>query len=99
MIATIPKDTAVTVTGANGVWRSVTVGGRSGWMHADFLVSTSTTRTTTAPLNLRPSNNVNGGVIVVIPQGASVTVTGTKGGWTSVTYGSRSGWVSSAYLR
>lgn len=33
----VPRGTAVTVSGSSGVWQQVSVGGRSGWMHGDWL--------------------------------------------------------------
>lgn len=54
------------------------------------------TTTTTADLNLRPQAGTNNTPILVIPNGAEVTVTGDP--WYPVAYGGKQGWVSGRYL-
>ncbi|MEZ5213469.1 MAG: hypothetical protein R2692_00895 [Microbacterium sp.] len=34
----------MTVTGSDGVWRAVTAGTRTGWVHGDYLTTTAATR-------------------------------------------------------
>jgi uncharacterized protein YgiM (DUF1202 family) len=56
------------------------------------------TRVTTANLNLRTGPGTSYSVILVIPKGATVTVTGYSGSWAQVTYGGRVGYASTSYL-
>lgn len=60
--------------------------------------SANYTAVTTADLNLR-AQPVNGSVLLVIPAGATVTVTGSSSqGFLPVTYAGTSGWSSGDYL-
>jgi D-alanyl-D-alanine carboxypeptidase len=55
--------------------------------------------TTTAPLNLRSRSNTSSGVILVIPQGASVVLNGRiQNGFQDVTYNGTPGWAHGDYL-
>ncbi len=57
-----------------------------------------TTKKTIAALNLRAAGSMSAKVVLVIPNGGTVTVLKTSGSWSQVTYGSKSGWVANAYL-
>jgi uncharacterized protein YgiM (DUF1202 family) len=58
-----------------------------------------TTATTTTELNLRSGIGTSHPVLVTIPSGATVTITGAiSSGWYPVTYGGKAGWVSGNYL-
>lgn len=61
---------------------------------------TAGTLTTLADLNLRAEPVYNAAVLLVIPQGATVTLTGqgASDGWVSVDYAGTTGWVSALYL-
>lgn len=55
--------------------------------------------TTTSSLNLRVGPSTTARVILVMPSGAGVTLTGnTSGGFSGVVYNGTSGWASSTYL-
>ena len=55
---------------------------------------------TTAGLNLRSNPNMSATVLLVIPAGATVTVTGGgQNGFLPVSYSGRTGWASANYLR
>ncbi len=54
---------------------------------------------TSANLNLRSSASTKGSVITTIPKGKSVTYVSKSGSWFKVTYGGKTGWVSSSYLK
>lgn len=57
------------------------------------------TATTTAPLNLRSHSNTSSAVILVIPQGANVTLNGrVQNGFQDVTYNGTPGWAHGDYL-
>jgi len=111
-VKTLTQGQKYTRTGTYGVWWRLKVGSTTMWAHSDYLAleksssssgssgsSTDTqTAKTTAALNLRSSAGLSAKVITVIPKGKSVTVKKTSGQWSSVTYGSKSGWVANAYL-
>lgn len=53
----------------------------------------------TADLHLRSSGSTAGSILATIPKGAAISVTGQAvNGWYPVTYGTKTGWVSGAYL-
>jgi uncharacterized protein YraI len=58
------------------------------------------TATTTDALNLRTGPGTFYTVLLVMPLGANVTLTGqSQSGFDYVTYAGRSGWAYAAYLR
>ncbi|HIW77392.1 MULTISPECIES: SH3 domain-containing protein [Gordonibacter] len=64
-----------------------------------FAAEAVTTMATTAPLNLRDASSLNGAVIDVMPQGASVPVYGmTDSGWYHVKYQDKEGFCYFQYL-
>lgn len=62
--------------------------------------STQATRKTTANVNLRRGAGTSHRIITTVRKGTKVKLTGKRSGvWYQVRYGSRSGWMSSRYLR
>ncbi len=58
------------------------------------------TATTTAPLNLRSRSNTSSSVILVMPQGAKVTLNGREqNGFQDVTYNGTPGWAHKDFLK
>lgn len=55
--------------------------------------------TTTANLNLRSTASTKGKLLVTIPKGKTVTYVSKSGTWFKVKYGSKTGYVSSTYLK
>lgn len=104
VIVTLKKGTKLTVTAKKGSWSKVKVGTRVGWVHSDYLTSTSatstrTTMTTTVSLNLRASASTSARVITVLAKGTKVTVTAKSGVWRKASVAGRTGWLHSSYLR
>lgn len=113
VLLVMPTGARVTLTGnsANG-FVSVTYNGTAGWAYRSYLATgaavspppsqpetPSGTSATTADLNLRSGANLSAAVLVVMPAGATVTVTGAaQNGFTPVTYGGQSGWAYTSYL-
>ncbi|MFB0918031.1 MAG: SH3 domain-containing protein [Clostridiaceae bacterium] len=54
---------------------------------------------TTDHLNLRSGASTGYSVILTMPKGAKVTILDTSGSWSKVSYGTTSGWCSTAYLK
>lgn len=63
------------------------------------VASAAEVKVTTASLNLRTGPSTNYTVILVMPKGAKVEVTGYSGTWAKVTYNGKSGFASNAYLK
>lgn len=107
VITVIPLGAQVTLTGqeSNG-FRSIAYNGRTGWAFSTYLAiaqtpaSPSTAATTTDSLNLRTGPGTSYPVMVVMPAGAQVTLTGqSSNGFRSLTYSGFSGWASASYLQ
>ena len=104
----IPKGKSVgQVLASSGAWRKVAYGGKTGWVHKDYLTVVKATTaapkpatyTTTTALNLRPTASTSKAALLRIPKGKSVgQVLASSGAWRKVTYGGKTGWVHSAYL-
>lgn len=114
VLLVMPTGARVTLTGnsANG-FVSVTYNGTAGWAFLTYLdtgaalspappqpeAPSGTATATTVDLNLRSGANLSATVLVVMPAGATVTVTGAaQNGFTPVVYVGQSGWAYTSYL-
>jgi uncharacterized protein YgiM (DUF1202 family) len=102
VILVMPNGATVTITGAltNGYY-PVTYNGTAGYASADFLrLSTTQSATTRANLNLRSGPGTGYSVLLVIPNGSTVTLTGgLTNGFYPLTYNGTSGYASATYLQ
>lgn len=88
------------------VWYQVIANAQTGYMLSDYLVtpgdgqvSAAAVLTTTANLNLRSGPSLTATVLLVIPNGGSVTTTGaTQNGFSQLSYNGTSGWAATQYL-
>ena len=105
---------SLTGQSSNG-FLGVTYNGTSGWAYASYIGNSGGAGTdgggqdpgsgnagtayTTTGLNLRSGPSTSNRVLLVIPSGAAVTLTGqNSGGFSGVNYNGTSGWASSSYL-
>lgn len=110
VLQVIPAGASVSITGTGqSGFLPVSYDGTSGWASAGFLAQGSGpapsspgatgTGTTTSPLNFRNGPGTGYGVISVIPQGTSVTLTGqNSGGFLSISFNGMEGWVAADYI-
>ncbi|MCA9859727.1 MAG: SH3 domain-containing protein, partial [Thermomicrobiales bacterium] len=104
VILVIPNGATVNTTGAvqNG-FTQLTYDGTTGWSSSQYLSTSSGTTTATVfdgALNLRSGPGTNYSVVTLMPNGATVTITGSQtNGFYPVTYGSLSGYAAAAYLQ
>ncbi|MEZ4530773.1 MAG: SH3 domain-containing protein [Thermomicrobiales bacterium] len=87
------------------VWYQVVARGQTGYMLSDYLrtpdgdVAPAAAATTTANVNLRSGPGTSYGVLLVIPNGATVNTTGSvQNGFTQLTYNGVTGWSASQYI-
>lgn len=106
VLAIMPTSASVSIDGAarNG-FLPVTWNGQSGFASADYLDTSGGgsggggTAITTSDLNLRDGPGTGYGVLIVMPEGAAVTLLGdSSNGFLSVSYGGIDGWASATYL-
>jgi uncharacterized protein YraI len=110
VVTVMPDGATVTITGSltNG-FDPVRYGNLTGYAFADFLrigsnpTPTPTTRTATVidgALNLRSGPGTNYSVVTVMPDGATVTITGSQqNGFYPVRYGNMSGYAFADFLQ
>jgi uncharacterized protein YgiM (DUF1202 family) len=112
VLLVMPNGAQVGVTGSpqNG-FTPVRYNGTNGWAYSQYLSSTqpgtqptpgtviSTAWVIDGSLNLRSSPSTSSSVLLVMPNGAEVGVTGSpQSGFTPVRYNGTNGWAYSAYL-
>lgn len=101
-----PKNSHVIIIGTEGNWYKVIVGGKTGYMSAEYIVPYTETKTEMGYGRVVTSGNalsmrltpVNGYVIATIPKDEVVEIIGVKDGWYRVTYKNRTGYVSPSYV-
>jgi uncharacterized protein YraI len=107
VLTTMPNGARVALTGKSvSGFLSVTYQGTAGWASAAYLDiggpaprAGASARVTGGALNLRSSGSTNAGVLLTLPDGAAVTLTGDAyGGFLKVTYQGTSGWAFAPYL-
>jgi uncharacterized protein YraI len=104
VLLVIPNGATVNTTGSvqNG-FTQLTYNGATGWSASQYISASSGTTTATVfdgALNLRSGPGTNYSVITVMPDGATVTITGSlQNGYYPVRYGSTNGYASATYLR
>ncbi|MCC3868666.1 C40 family peptidase [Terrisporobacter mayombei] len=112
VITTLSHGTKVTVKSTSNGWSKITSGSITGYVSSSYLSSskpstgndsnseTSTTKyvDSKAGLNVRKGAGTNYSVITTLNHGTKVTVKSTSNGWSKITSGSITGYVSSTYL-
>ncbi len=103
VITIMPQGASVTLLGqSDSGFVKVAYAGHEGWAYASYLDMASVpdnTARTTALLNMRSGAGTSYPVLLVIPSGATVTITGTiQNGFMPVTYQGTAGWAFASYL-
>lgn len=110
VLGVVGKGGTITATGpsSNG-WTPVTYNGRAAYISSQYLTTLGTTTsssggssgkaTTLERLNVRTGPGTSYSVVTVLAAGASVSLTGqTSNGFSQITYGSTTRWVSTAWI-
>ena len=112
VITTLANGTKVTVVSTSGDWSKITCGNTTGYVSSKYLSNsasssdnTSSTETSvtkyvnsSSGLNVRKGPSTSYSVITTLANGTQVTVKSTSDGWSKITSGSVTGYVSSQYL-
>ncbi len=106
VLTVLPAGATVTLSGQSiNDYLFTTWNGQNGWAHREWLQIVSVpseqpaTAVATDRLNMRTDAGLSYPVILVIPQGATVTLTGQDtNGYRSISYNGRNGWAFGAYL-
>jgi uncharacterized protein YraI len=106
IIDVMPEGASVEILGGreNGFYR-VSFGGTEGYAFGDYLDLGGSSNgptgsaVTTSALNLRAGPSTTDWVILVMPEGAALTLTGSsRNGFHSVSYGGNEGWAYADYI-
>lgn len=104
---------ALTITGTSGDWTACTIDGQAGYVFTKYVATgsynsggTPSTPPTSSEAGYITGNNVrfrsgpstSAGILGELFYGNVVTITGTSGDWTQVTYNGKSGYVFSQYV-
>ncbi|WP_442638072.1 SH3 domain-containing protein [Rossellomorea marisflavi] len=114
-ITTIPKGKQVTYVSKKGSWYKVKFGSKTGYVSSTYLTKVkpvvkkatpakTTTKTTTKykttdNLNMRTGASTKYKRITTIPKGKDVQYLSKSGTWYKVKFGSKTGYVSSTYIK
>ena len=108
VLLTIPNGTHVQSATKVGNWYKVTYKGKTGYVSGTYLSKVTAAPSVTTPsasyqttdnLNMRTGASVNHKRILTIPKGGKVTYVSKSGSWFKVKYGTKTGYVSSKYLK
>ncbi len=101
VLLVIPSGASVTTGAQQSGFTQVTYNGTSGWSASQYLSTSGGTTATVidGSLNLRSGPGTNYSIVALMPNGATVTVTGAStNGFYPVTYGNLSGYAAGQYL-
>ncbi|WMJ83954.1 SH3 domain-containing protein [Oscillospiraceae bacterium LTW-04] len=105
IVATLPKDSTVTLLSKSGSWWYVEYStGKFGYCHANYITQISSSRagyvaTSSGALNIRTGGSTDYSVEARLPKGTGLVVLSENNGWSRVLYnGTAIGYASSAYV-
>lgn len=104
VLASLPKDSYITLISLSGNWYYVEYAdGKYGYCHKDYIKldsgKTATVSTNSTSLNVRSGGGTNYAIKDTIPKGEIVIILSTSNGWSKILYnGTKTGFVSSEYL-
>lgn len=111
-LGVIKKGQEMTYVGKSGGWYKVKFGSKTGYVGSSYVTKVTTTvvapkppatsqtvYTTTTALNMRSGASTKHKVLVKIPKGKVVQMVSYGKTWSKVKYGTKTGYVSSAYLK
>ena len=106
VLASLPRGGFVTLLSKSGSWWKVEYAdGKYGYVHADYIKSVSGSfaaqvQTSSGNLNVRQGAGTSYAIQTSLPRGKAVVVLSQSGGWAKILYhGTRTGYVSSQYLK
>ena len=112
IIASYNRGKELTITGVSGDWTACTIDGQAGFVYSQYVkesspnTSTNPGGSTTSEAGYITGNNVrfrsgasmSSSILGELFYGNSVTITGTSGDWTAITYNGQAGYVYSQYV-
>jgi N-acetylmuramoyl-L-alanine amidase len=107
VLMTIPNGTTVKYVSRYGSWYKVSYNGKTGYVASQYLSATGAPTTTTSTTSYQTTVNLNmrltaaswSKVLMTIPNGSTVKYVSKYGSWYKVSYGGKTGYVASQYLK
>lgn len=107
VLTTIPNGATVKYVSRYGSWYKVSYNGKTGYVASQYLSATGAPTTTTSTTSYQTTVNLNmrlsaaswSTVLMTIPNGATVKYISKYGSWYKVSYGGKTGYVASEYLK
>lgn len=106
IIGSLSSGNSVEIIGSDGDWYKIRWGGKTAWVHSDYVRTKSaatSTSATTGVVDAYPALNVRAGpwgtVIGSLTSGNSVQIIGSSGDWYRIKWGNGTAWVHSDYVR
>ncbi|WP_214754596.1 N-acetylmuramoyl-L-alanine amidase [Exiguobacterium sp. J17977] len=107
VLTTIPNGATVKYVSRYGSWYKVSYNGKTGYVASQYLTATGAPTTTTSTTSYQTTVNLNmrltaaswSTVLMTIPNGATVKYVSKYGSWYKVSYGGKTGYVASEYLK
>ena len=106
VITSLPQGTTVAVLENSSSWYKVSVNGKEGYVSGEYLTGTTTTDFAlgtgtvkcSSSVNFRSAPSTSSTSYGELKNGTAVTVVGTEGNWSKVTYAGKTGYIRSDYL-
>lgn len=102
IIRTVAKGASVEVIESSNGWSKAVHAGETGFMRSEYLSAAAQgeaqTRYTTGNVRIRARASTSSSILRVLPPNTAVTVHSESDGWSSVTEGATSGYISSELL-
>ena len=107
VLTTIPNGATVKYVSRYGSWYKVSYNGKTGYVASQYLTATGAPTTTTSTTSYQTTVNLNmrltaaswSTVLMTIPNGSTVKYVSKYGSWYKVSYGGKTGYVASEYLK
>lgn len=107
VLMTIPNGATVKYVSRYGSWYKVSYNGKTGYVASQYLSATGAPTTTTSTTSYQTTVNLNmrltaaswSKVLMTIPNGSTVKYVSKYGSWYKVSYGGKTGYVASQYLK
>ena len=101
IIMNIPNGSTIELLGSNGTWFNARFGGKTGWVHGDYISVLNLLEVNVPTLNVRPNPNTTGTALGALKSGEFVSGVLNKdkklvrsGVWYQINYKGSTGWVS-----
>ncbi|NLM20262.1 MAG: SH3 domain-containing protein [Peptococcaceae bacterium] len=102
VLLSIPQGATVEITAQQGEWYQTTYQNKTGWIFGNYVKITQEFKqgevNASIGLNLRQSPSLSAQILITLPAGAKIPITGQQDGWYKTIYQGTTGWVSAEYV-